>query len=158
MLGPTEDYYQRLLPNFRDMPEAREAVANYFAVGFEALAKGAVKLKERVLESWGKETLADPEDDAAGAENNSSTIILLRCNGQDFLFTGDAGVPALERAVNLAEAWGISLPACRFQQMPHHGSKRNVGPTLLDRLIGPKLATSGTVNKTVFVSARQRCA
>jgi hypothetical protein len=135
------------------MPDVKEAVASYFAGGFRSFGKGAVALAERVLESWGKETLAEPADDATSSENNSSVILLVRWDGHDLLFTGDAGVPALERAVNLAEASGISLPACRFQQMPHHGSKRNVGPTLLNRLLGLKLPTSGTANKTVFVSA-----
>jgi beta-lactamase superfamily II metal-dependent hydrolase len=153
VLGPTEDYYQSLLPGFRDMPDMKEAVASYFSGGFQTLAKGAVLLAERVLESWGKETLAEPAEDATSSENNSSAILLLRLDGHDLLFTADAGVPALEKAVNLAEAWGISLPACRFQQMPHHGSKRNVGPELLNRLLGPKLPSSGTTNKTVFVSA-----
>ena len=153
VLGPTEDFYQGLLPGFRDMPDVRESVASYLGGGFRSFAKGAVALAERVLETWGKETLQDPAEDATSSENNSSAIILLRVEGHDLLFTADAGVTALERAVNLADASGISLPACYFQQVPHHGSKRNVGPRLLNRLLGPKLPNTGTTNKTVFVSA-----
>ena len=153
ILGPTEDYYQSLLPGFREMPDVREASSSYLGGGFRALAKGAVLLAERVLETWGKETLQDPAEDATSSENNSSTIILVRVDGHNLLFTADAGVPALERAVNLAESWGVSLPACRFQQMPHHGSRRNVGPKLLNRLVGPNTQSQGTTNKTVFVSA-----
>ena len=153
VLGPSEDYYQSLLPGFREMPDVREAIANYLGDRFRSFAKGAVALAERVLETWGKETLQDPAEDATSSENNSSAIILLRVEGKDLLFTGDAGVPALDRAVNLAEACGISLPACRFQQMPHHGSRRNVGPQLLNRLLGPKLPDQSTTNKTVIVSA-----
>lgn len=153
ILGPTEDYYESLLPGFRDMPDANESTAGYLGGGFRAFAKGAVLLAERVLETWGKETLQDPGDDATSSENNSSTIILVRVEGHDLLFTADAGVQALERAVNLAESSGISLPGCRFQQMPHHGSRRNVGPKLLNRLLGPKTQSQVTTNKTVFVSA-----
>jgi beta-lactamase superfamily II metal-dependent hydrolase len=153
VLGPTEDYYQSLLPGFREMPELKEAIASYLGGGFRSIAKGAVVVVEHVFETWGKETLQDPADDATSSENNSSTIILIRVEGNDLLFTADAGVPALERAVNLAEAWGISLPSCRFQQMPHHGSRRNVGPQLLNRLLGPKLPNQDATNKTVFVSA-----
>jgi beta-lactamase superfamily II metal-dependent hydrolase len=153
ILGPTEDYYQSLLPGFLDLPDVKEAVARFFGGSLRSFAKGATALVERVLETWGKETLLDPAEDATTPQNNSSAIILLRVEGEDLLFTGDAGVPALERAVNLAEAWGVSLPACHFQQMPHHGSRRNVGPQLLNRLLGPRLPTSGIVNKTVFVSA-----
>ena len=156
VLGPTEDFYQSLLPGFRETPDAKDSHASYLGGGFQSFTRGAVALAERVLESWGKETLEDPVKDATSAENNSSAIILLRLEGHDLLFTADAGVPALERAVNLAESWGISLPACRFQQVPHHGSKRNVGPQLLNRLVGPKLSSSGTTNKTVFVSAAKK--
>lgn len=153
VLGPDERYYQSLLPGFRDMPDVRESSANFLG-GLRVLAKGAMALAERVLESWGKEMLADPAEDATSAENNSSAILLLRIDDRDLLFTADAGVPALARAARVAESWGVSLPSCRFQQMPHHGSKRNVGPTLLNRILGPKLSSSGAApTKTVIVSA-----
>src|SRR5262249_39227206 len=29
VLGPTQDYYQNLLPHFRDMPDVKEAIASY---------------------------------------------------------------------------------------------------------------------------------
>jgi beta-lactamase superfamily II metal-dependent hydrolase len=154
VLGSTERYYQSLLPGFRDMPESRDAVADLLRSGFGAFVKGAVAtVAERVLERWDVETLVEPEDDATSSENNSSAVILLQIEGKDFLFTSDAGVPALERAVGMAELLGVNLPSCRFQQVPHHGSKRNVGPRLLDRLAGPRLPASGLENKSVFVSA-----
>lgn len=153
ILGPTEDYYESLLPGFREMPDIKETSFGYLSEGARRFANGATLLAERVREYWDKETLQDPEDDATSSENNSSTILLLRIEGQDLLFTADAGVPALERAVNRAECYGINLPGCRFQQMPHHGSKRNVGPALLDRLIGPMVFSSEAPNKTVLVSA-----
>ena len=41
-----------------------------------------------------------------------------------------------------------------MQQVPHHGSKRNVGPTLLNRIVGPRLGSQPTSTKmTVVVSA-----
>lgn len=30
----------------------------------------------------------------------------------------------------------------KFVQVPHHGSRRNVGPSILDRMLGPKGQTS----------------
>lgn len=153
ILGPTEDYYESLLPGFRQMPDTKDSFVSNFGGGFRSFGKGAVALEERVHETLIKETLEEPIKDATSAENNSSVIILLRVEGQDLLFTADSGVPALERAVDVAELRGISLPGCHFQQMPHHGSKRNVGPHLLNRLIGPKNSNSGTKNMTVFVSS-----
>jgi Metallo-beta-lactamase superfamily len=97
VLGPSVSYYESLLPDFRDMPDVKEQVAAYFSRGVRALYEAAAEVVTKVAESWGKETLKDPEVRATSAENNSSAILLLRIDGQTLLFTGDAGVPALER-------------------------------------------------------------
>jgi len=68
------------------------------------------------------------------------------------LLTGDAGVPALERAADFAEFHGLDLRAVDFSQVTHHGSKRNVGPSILNRILGPKLG-SPNLTKVAFVSA-----
>ncbi len=139
VLGPTRPYYEELLPHFRDCPETKTAA---FSVLNGIYRAGATVLEaaRKVLESWGIETLTDPEEDATSAENNSSVILLLNIDGQQrVLFTADAGVPALERAASYAESLGIPLNTVPRVQIPHHGSKRNVGPTILDRIIGPKL-------------------
>lgn len=156
VLGPSVKYYQSLLPRFDDMPDLKEAGGGAFAAMLSAMGKSAVAFAERVKEWWNVETLRDPAEDATSPENNSTTILLLRLYGQDLLFSGDAGVPALWRAANLAGTWGIDLRACRFQQMPHHGSRRNVGPTLLDRIVGPKLPSPSPSTMTVFVSAARQ--
>ncbi len=99
VLGPTRTYYESLLPDFRDMPKTHETLAYYSRGGAATALLEAVKAAAtKVAENWGVETLADPDDDATSAENNSSAILLFRLDGRDLLFTGDAGVPALERA------------------------------------------------------------
>ena len=67
------------------------------------------------------------------------------------ILTADAGMPALGRAADLLESAGYEPGQCKFIQVPHHGSRRNVGPTVLDRLLGGK----GTVEQrgSAFVSA-----
>ena len=47
-------------------------------------------------------------------------------------------MPSLERALNLLENANYQPGACKFIQVPHHGSRRNVGPSVLDRLLGNK--------------------
>ena len=60
-------------------------------------------------------------------------------HGNDcILFTADAGVPALEQAIGQLEVIGFDFNRLRIVQVPHHGSKRNVGPKILDRILGPK--------------------
>jgi hypothetical protein len=40
-----------------------------------------------------------------------------------------------------------------FVQIPHHGSRRNVGPTVLNALLGPIQAQGSTSTFSAFVSA-----
>lgn len=67
------------------------------------------------------------------------------------LLTGDAGIPALTQSVGFLERVKWDFSKLKFIQVPHHGSRRNVGPTLLSKLLGPKLRTEA-VSKTAFVS------
>lgn len=152
ILGPTRSYYESLLPHFRDTPDAK-ATFNAFE-GFRSFYEGAAGVVTKVLERWGVETLKEPAEDATSAENNSSAILLLTIDGRNLLFTADAGVPALTRAANYAQRVGIDLRTCVFQTVPHHGSKRNVGPTILNRIVGPRLSgPPSSTNMTVVVSA-----
>ncbi|MBL8811292.1 MAG: MBL fold metallo-hydrolase [Planctomycetaceae bacterium] len=154
VLGPDMEYYQSLLPDFRSTPEKRQAASfaeMMMKAAFNA-AGGVATMAQRVMESFGIETLEDPEDDATSAENNSSAIICLQIGDKQLLFTGDAGVPALERANDWATWNGIVLSNCNFHQVPHHGSRRNIGPSILDRILGPKRHTDAP-DKVAFVSA-----
>src|SRR5258707_1698440 len=90
-------------------------------------------------ETWDIETLAEPKDGECSAENNSSVILLFSYGERKFLFTSDAGVPALTEAANYAETAGVDLSTLTGIQVPHHGSKHNVGPTVLNRILGPIL-------------------
>jgi beta-lactamase superfamily II metal-dependent hydrolase len=152
VLGPTKEYYESLLPHFRDTPDAKTSFKAY--EGFQSFYERAAGIATKVLETWGVETLKDPADDATSAENNSSAILLLTIDGRNLLFTADAGVPALSLAADYATGQGIDLRSCPFQMVPHHGSKRNVGPGILNRIVGPKLSgTPASTKMTVVVSA-----
>jgi beta-lactamase superfamily II metal-dependent hydrolase len=129
VLGPDREYYQSLLANFRDMPELAQKSEMLKAI--KQLIGDAITW---VDETIGIETLSEPDEDAVSAENNSSSIILFQIDGHKLLFTGDAGTQALQRAVNFAKALGIDLTNLRFLQAPHHGSRRNVGPTILNQI------------------------
>jgi len=147
ILGPSEEFYENLLPNFRETPEPKEAAV--WSKELVNFLKGDIKL---IAEIWGIETLTDPEEWNTSAENNTSTILLLQLNGKKFLFTSDAGIEALNNAIKKAESLGIDLREVDFLQIPHHGSKHNVGPTILNRIIGERLQEQKHL-KTVYVSA-----
>jgi beta-lactamase superfamily II metal-dependent hydrolase len=126
VLGPTKEYYESLLPGFRkSMSELmlEERAISRFG---EVVA--------RVRESMGHETLKD--NGQTSPENNSSAVIHIKTDSRRFLFTGDAGIPALSRVADVLEQAGVDPTTQWFFQAPHHGSRANVGPTVLDRLVG----------------------
>jgi beta-lactamase superfamily II metal-dependent hydrolase len=149
VLGPSKAYYESLLESFRCSDEL-ELLRRPSLL--QKVALGAEKTIKWIAESWSTETLVEPEEDATSAENNSSVILLFRDSGPKFLFTSDAGVPALTKAAEFAEALKIDLKQASLQ-VPHHGSKRNVGPKILDRIVGPKLLVQTQGTKTAIVSA-----
>lgn len=150
VLSPSREFYQGQLARFRCMPSqsGRQADARLL----EALLS-PIKIAARALESWFRETLVDPDSELVSGENNSSVVLLLDLGNEKFLFTGDAGVPALEQAAARAAALGIDLKTVRYLQIPHHGSRRNVGPTILNTIIGPILPETAPKTKFAFISA-----
>jgi beta-lactamase superfamily II metal-dependent hydrolase len=144
--GPSEKFYESLLPGFRGTPEPVKSLG-LIAKAFEA-GKEVIR---RVAERWDVETLTD--DGETSPENNSSAMILVKADDNDFkLFTGDAGIPGLTAGADYLNARGVDSTKLTFVQVPHHGSQRNVGPTILNRLIGPKQREEGKI-KTAIVSA-----
>ncbi len=129
-LSPSLDFYRQLLLAFTSTPEPAAS-----RTLMEALSSRVQAAANWVQERWDSESLVEPVE-GTNAENNSSAVCLLTFDDNRNLLTADAGVPALEHACLVAESEGIPLRAFRMVQIPHHGSKRNVGPTVLNRLVG----------------------
>lgn len=108
------------------------------------------KAQEWVAESWAYERLKD--GGVTSANNESSVVLYANTGTQRVLLTGDAGLRALWWSIDYAQNQGLPLQQFSFVQIPHHGSRRNVGPTVLDVLLGPKLPTP-TNGFSAFVSA-----
>jgi len=144
VLGPTEEYYESLLPGYRGTPQPKQGIGTF--AQFLREAKDTVKT---IIENWGFETLNDTGE--TSAENNSSAILLFTIAGESLLFTADAGIPALSQAVFQLQQENFDFSKLKFIQVPHHGSQRNIGPSLLDILIGPKLSQEKKI-KTAFLS------
>ena len=102
-------------------------------------------------ESWTGERLRD--GGVTSASNESSVILYANlAEERRILLTGDAGPQALSWAAAYARANGYPLQSFSFVQIPHHGSRRNVGPSVLNQLLGP-IQPEGTTRFTAFVSA-----
>jgi len=142
VLSPSRDWYlDVLLPAFGQPPPTPPGAA---AVAHPGPAD---------RESWDRELLR--ESVHTSADNEASVILWGDFDGQGVLLTGDAGIRALNHAANQAQAEGIDLPArLRLLQVPHHGSRHNVSPSVLDRLLGPRQPRhDGQATKRAFVSA-----
>lgn len=141
VLGPSLDYYYELVSQFEDSPNGL------------SLSSMMEKVKKTITELWHRDELVDPSDDDVNARNNSSVITLIQLE-ETFLFLGDSGVPAITNAANYTDSKNFDLKTnVKYIHIPHHGSKRNIGPSILNRIIGPILPKDQKVGKTAFISA-----
>lgn len=158
VLSPSQPYYEELLPQILDKSAAR-VQASALTTGYESLlgvlSKGVDKVKAKIEESHHIETLTDNGETTPA--NNSSTVLLFETadGTRKWLFTGDAGIPALDNAH--AEHTARGGGTLHFVQVPHHGSKQNVGPTVLDKWLGERTLQPGMKRGTAYVSAGKNC-
>lgn len=158
VLGPTLPYYESLLPQVLDKSAFKVATQNsspYYSLA-EELRKVIASVKG-LAESHFIETLSDEGDTAPS--NNSSTVVLLEVAGETAgsLFTGDAGKQALANAYTEYISRGHIPGELSFVQVPHHGSRRNVGPTVLNGFLGGRTASKDDRRGTAFVSTVEKC-
>lgn len=158
ILSPSREVYRYLLPQFDKTPDPdQEAIeAAYMWLGKETLARRLLEaakaaIQNWVAESWDNERLRD--GGVTSASNKSSVVLHGSFEKGNVLLTGDAGVNGLTWAANEADALGLPLQQFSFVQVPHHGSRRNVGPTILTRLLGDKRQESDPTRFAAFVSA-----
>jgi beta-lactamase superfamily II metal-dependent hydrolase len=128
ILGPSQEYYEALLANFKSTPVPIKSLGI-----FAPVQKAAEEVARRIRDYWHIDLLDDDED-TTSAENNTSTIILFDIDGHRILFTGDAGKTALLNAIAYAEGLRISLTGMNFLDVPHHGSKRNLNSKILKKM------------------------
>ena len=157
VLSPTLHSYIRLVPQFRKTPahDAAALKAENWLLGTRKttglLAEIAEVLRTWIDERWDVETLR--EGALTAAENESSTVLYGDFGEKQLLLTADAGVNALRWACEAADNMGIDLLNIDLIQVPHHGSRSNVSPSILNRLVGPILPHGTASAKLAVVSA-----
>ncbi len=149
VLGPTQDYFESLIPDFDGMPKKAEEEKDLFYEAIDGLAAMAKSAWKTITSIWGEDNLAT--EDETSAKNNSSVITQIITDERRLLFTGDAGITALEQAADQLE--NCNDPAeLKFMQIPHHGSRRNISSNVLNRIIGEPLSSGETRNISAFAS------
>jgi hypothetical protein len=158
VLSPSRNTYLHLLPQFDKTPDADQTLIEQAdlwigkAPGgvWALLEKAAAAVTSWLPEDWYTERLKD--GGKTSASNESSVVLYADTTPGRILLTGDAGIRALWWATHYAKGRGFVLRDFKFVQVPHHGSRRNVGPTVLNELVGP-IQQEGTEKFDVFVSA-----
>lgn len=146
VLAPTRDRYVNSIADFGKTPDryATEATGMQRFGLLRSLVETAKKWLE---EKWDVETLA--EETVTSASNESCVVQYGLLDGRGVLLTADVGPIGLTEAGNFGAQLALDRP--KFVQVPHHGSRHNVTPSVLDMWLGPK-QPQGTVVGTAFCS------
>ena len=146
IMSPTKDFYLDRLAESEKTPDM--VVSNESRGVFSEVVKKAAAWISAV---WGRDDIK--EDVSTSAENEVSIVLHVKSDGHPpFLFTGDAGCLALAEAIKYGNVANKPLSACSFIQMPHHGGRHNVSPSVLDAILGGKVEKGSKSIKTAFVS------
>ncbi len=152
VLSPTKEFYLTLLVESYKTP--LEGPISILEKGKHLIEAFFSKAKDAVLslaETWTREELH--EDVRTTAENESSIVLLATIDKSRFLLTGDAGIRALEMAIDYADSIGVSTKTdISFFQIPHHGGRHNVSPSILNRLLGNVLPENTSTDRTALAS------
>lgn len=157
ILSPWKWVYELLLPQFDKTPDADqtaiEAQSAAVWVGKPPIAfQNGAKRDKLVKETWESERLR--EGGITSATNESSVVLYGDFGaGERVLLTGDAGHLGLLIAKTCAAKLGLPMREFSFVQIPHHGSRSNVGPAILNTIVGPILPQGIPAKFAAFVSA-----
>ena len=162
VFSPSKEAYSLFLPQFGRTPDPDQAAieAKGYWIGKEPnlisklIERATAKVQSWIKETWEKELLRDGGQTSA---SNESSVVLYGDFGpkRKVLLTGDAGPWGLTMAVNYAYSNLLPLQDFMFVQIPHHGSRRNIGPTILNHILGPILPKSTPSHFSAYVSAPQ---
>lgn len=139
ILGPTKEYYEDLVPNFRNDKLNFRKIDDDSKYDTDSDEKTNYSLSP---------ALDDASDDTS-AHNKSSLIFMYEPdNGRKYLFMGDACVESFKQMPKLAK------DACRnshWLKVPHHGSKHNLNSEII-KWINPKVAYISTEKVNNYLS------
>lgn len=132
VLGPDEEYYESLIPEFRVDLDFKEDQT-------EDVYEGLVTYFQSEDDFFSK-ALEDAYDDKSKV-NQSSIVFVFVAKEKLFLFTGDAGKEALHRIIDVDK--NNILKDIQWLKVPHHGSKHNLDNNIIAHL-NPKVSYIST--------------
>jgi beta-lactamase superfamily II metal-dependent hydrolase len=133
VLAPSRARYVELIP---DLDRTPPAYASDSASSLGGILTNALRnVIEKIRERLDLETL-DNNPPATSASNETSVVQMGTFDDKRILLTGDVGPKGLDEAAAYAENISLSIQPW-LVQIPHHGSRRNVTPAVLNRWLGP---------------------
>ncbi|WP_315803030.1 MBL fold metallo-hydrolase [Bradyrhizobium sp. SZCCHNS3002] len=131
VLSPSRQHYVKLIPDPDKTPTSYASEARGI---LGSLLKTVKDAAERALERLDYETL-DEKPPPTSASNETSVVQWASFGNERVLLTADVGPEGVAEAAYYAEHISL-LSQPRLAQIPHHGSRRNVTPAVLDRWLG----------------------
>ena len=148
-MGPSKEYYEAVLQQMRGTKDTLLHGTMMAEQAREMVIKASAGPPTFVTEREDATTEHLTDQSVVTPSNSSSVICMLEVAGHRLLFTGDAGQEALAPVVGELRRSGLLAQGLSFVQIPHHGSRKNATPSLLNELLG---AFTTDHRGTAFVS------
>jgi hypothetical protein len=132
VLAPSRERYVRLIPDLDKTPPSYASDSAAGVGGILSKALGGVI--EKIKETFNIETL-DENPPATSASNETSVVQWATLDDRRVLLTADVGPEGLDEAAAYLENITLQTQPT-LVQIPHHGSRRNVKPSVLNRWLG----------------------
>jgi hypothetical protein len=132
VLAPSRQRYVSLISDLDKTPKSHAKADTLLGQIFRDALRGVI---EKVKERLDYETL-DNNPPATSASNETSVVQMATFGNRRILLTADVGPEGLNEAAEYAESTSLFIQPT-LVQIPHHGSRRNVTPTVLNRWLGP---------------------
>lgn len=125
-LGPSDNLYKE---NLLISDKTPDSFLSKYNKGYQPS-----NLSEEDYDPKEGETIKWIDGEETSEINQTSIILALILGNLKFLFTGDAGKAALNEALDYWESQGHRASDFSVVQLPHHGSRKNIDPSILSRL------------------------
>lgn len=144
VLSPSKEFYLDLIVESDKTPlEQKDSI-------LESTLKFAKEIINKLKETWSSEQLREGE--TTEPDNETSTVVFGEMDEENFLLTGDVGIRGLQKAIDYSNS--INKPIkdnVTIYEIPHHGGRHNVSPSVLNQLLGDIVAENEENGKSSYV-------
>lgn len=156
ILSPTKDFYLDLICESCKTPLINENAEKPWM--FTDTIRNIPKYIRNLIESWTIEKLK--EDVMTTPENEMSTVILasmpINKDKEHILLTGDVGKRGLTIALDYAKKIKMLLNKnVNFYQIPHHGGRRNITPSIMNKMVGDIVDENNFDGRIAYASSSE---